>query len=135
MLNGDLSNRVAPTILIRVGDTLIKENEKRTLKDKILGKNKYIFDPKIVNFIYSVLINSNRSVDLLISTDRDFSNRDIYYKMLVKEDLPCNKIRFMGRESINIQLNMGLYVKYIDESTEYRNFVGHKDCCSIETYY
>lgn len=137
MLNGDISNRVASTVAIRVEDNLIKYKED-TIKDKVLnyivGKEKRAeLNPKVVKAIYYVFKHTDMSIDLYIQEDNLKDSEEI--SKLIK-DIPYNRlVPFQGDIQIAIDLNSGEIDYFVDDNQERRSTISHNRVISLNELY
>ena len=135
MLNGDISNRAAPTIAFRVEDNLIQYKE-NTFKDKvlnfILGKEKRAeINPKVLKAIYYIFKHTDMSVDLVAYKD----NVNDEFLTLLK-DVPYNRLKIFEKEvSILIDLNVKEYDYFVDNNAERRSRIGHKNVIDLNDLY
>lgn len=135
MLHGDISNRVAPTIAIRVEDFLV-EYKDEGIKDKVLNfivgkERRATLNPKVVRALYHIFKHTDMCVDLIVHEDN--LNEDLI-KLI--SDLPFNQLKTFRKDiSIAIDLNAGIIDYYVDDNAERRSKIGHKNCIGLNDLY
>jgi glutamate synthase domain-containing protein 1 len=133
MKNNNLSNRSAPSILIRVEDFLVEYKEK-SVWDKVanfvVGKEKRAkINVSVLIAMHSIFRNTDMSVDLVIEEKN--CNAEVLellyslpYGRLVKVSKPVQ---------IAVKLNVGEYLYYVDNDLERISIIGHKRCITLDT--
>jgi hypothetical protein len=133
MKNNNLSNRSAPSILIRVENFLIEYKDK-SVWDKVanfvVGKeNRAKLNVDVLIAIYGIFRNTDMSVDLVIeekncNDEIEEMFKPLPYGRLIKVSKPVQ---------IAVKLNVGEYLYYVDNDLERISIIGHKRCITLDT--
>lgn len=128
MRNGDISNRTAPTVLIRVEDTLFKPTDKR-----ILGV-KYKTEYELQENTFALITRLALFTDYRIKLVCDPSNFKTYKKVLEGYDFPFAHLQLHLEQTITNFLNNGIYYCYIDDDLDRIGRVNHKSCYTVADF-
>lgn len=137
MMNNDISNRKAPSILFRVDGFLVKYKE-HTLKDKllnaVLGKQKRA---EIDRRVASTIKRTFRATDYAIGV-AVFEDEWIKYSSALKEELihlPIGDIHIISDyNDITLMLHNWEYDFYVDSDYERVSLVNNFRAITLENY-
>lgn len=132
MLNNNISNRKAPSMLFRVEDFLVKYRETTTIDrmlNKLIGKHKRAeLNEEVVDAISKVFRVTDFTVGLTcIKQDWDKLPKDM--KEVILLGLPIADLHLI-HDHLDIErlLNSGQYTFYVDDNEEHHSLVGHNRC-------
>ena len=135
MLNNDLSNRQAPSLLFRLDDFIVTPKV-HTMKDKLKNLIKgdlenHKLEPKVVKVVYDIFryTDFTTGVVVLESEWKKYS-QDINRQVI---DLPIKDIYVVHTHfDIYTKLQEGEYLFYIDDNTDNHTLVGHHACITLQ---
>lgn len=128
MKRGDISNTTAPTVLVRVEDTLLTVANKTfmgfTIKENIeVNENTLILLKRLAMY-------SPYRVELVT----DCKNHSKFNTILEELDIPFAKIHNYSEQTITNFLNCGIYFCYVDDNSDRILRVNHKSCYSVADF-
>lgn len=135
MLNGQLSNRQAPSFLFRVDNFLVKSQDS-TLRDKVLNKivgesRRAKIDPTVAQEIRSIFRNTDYTVGLAV-----MKSEWVKYPNKLKEELinlPITDIYLViDHFDICSKLLNGEFLYYVDDNESEYSLVGHHACINLK---
>lgn len=137
MLRGQISNRQAPSILVRVDNFLVVPKN-TTLKDRlanrILGENTVVeLDNHIVNLIRTSFRSTDYRIGLVVLEEA----WNKYSKKIQQEiiNLPIGDIHIISSvKGIPPMLYSGEYVYHIDNEKTL-SVIGHPSCVTSKEFY
>lgn len=130
MRHGDISGTFCKTILLRVEGTLLKFKEPESVKDKLktlVGIIDYEVDYNVVNFLVSTNLNTDYKVELVINP----LNAKTLLPIINELNLPFSHVCQYSQQTINMLLNGGSYIAYVDNHTP--NDTTLKHCYTLAT--
>ena len=130
MRNGDISNRGASTILVRVGGTVIERKQKTSLRGLFNKEHKYETNFETLTFLMRTFLHSDYKIELLMDADLDMTNKEIYSKILEDQAIP-GIVRTYNMNQVNHLINSGVYTCYIDNDINQLNKVTSPYCFSV----
>lgn len=131
MNKGQISNKAAPTIAIRIEDFLLKYKNSK-FRDKLLNKIigaeiRADFNPGVISFMNFIFRHTDMTVDLVIESR--LLNKEIINKLV---GIPYNRIISIVKPvQVAIMLNTKDFTYYVDDDEERRSIIGHKYCVSL----
>lgn len=128
MRNGDISNHVPPTIIIRVEETLLKLKQK-----KVLGVPVKTTYESVENTV-ALIIRLSMKTDYKVKLVCEARNFKLFDKILNDLDLPFTPLRFHSEQTITNFLNNGIYYCYIDDDLDRIGRVNHKSCYTVAEF-
>lgn len=131
MLNGNISNRVTPTLLLKINNTLIKKKTP-TLKGLFSSKKeRYELDLATFDFVMRTFLYTNYKIDLVMTHQEVPKYKDIFQEVLNTHQVPYGAIHFLDSYEISSLVNSGVFSCYIDDDINELLKVGHKHCYSV----
>lgn len=135
MLNNNISNRKAPSMLLRVEDFLVKYRETTTIDkvmNKLVGKHKRAELSEVVVEAIDTIFRLTDFTVGLVCIEADWNKypkdlRDIILLGLTISDL------HLVHDHLDIEklLNSGKYAFYVDDNLDNHSLVGHKRCVTL----
>ena len=125
MKRGDISNTTAPTVLVRVEDTLLTVTHKTfmgfNIKENIeVNENTFIL-------LKRLSMHSPYRVELVT----DCKNHSKFNEILEELDIPFARIHRYSEQTITNFLNCGIYFCYIDDNSDRIGRANHKSCYTV----
>lgn len=130
MRHGDISGTFCRTILLRVEGTLFTVKEPTKITDKVkrlMGKVEYEVDYNVVNFLITTNLKTDYKVELVV----DPLNARLFLPMIDKLNLPFSYVAQYSQPTINLLLNGGAYIGYVDNNVP--NDTTLKHCYNLAT--
>ena len=135
MINGDISNRKAPSILFRVEDFLVKYRETSTIDkvmNKLIGKHKRAELSEVVVEEIDVIFRMTDFTVGLVCMKEDWSKYPSDIRNIIIDALPITDVHLVHDYlDIKTLLDSGQYSFYVDDDRERQNLVGHKRCFTL----
>lgn len=135
MLNNDISNRQAPSLLFRLDDFVVVPR-KLTTKDRIKNLFKgdvdtYEIDTKVTRTIYDIFRHTDFTVGLVV-LESEWKRYSVALKGKIL-DLPVSDIYVVHTPfDIYTKLQNGEYLFYIDDNKDNHTLVGHNACLTLQ---
>ena len=135
MLNNDLSNRQAPSLLFRLDDFIVT-TKVHTMKDKLKNLikgdlEKHKLEPKVVKVMYDIFRHTDFTTGIVV-LESEWKKYSLDIKGQVI-DLPIRDIYVVHNHfDIYTKLQEGEYLFYIDDNVENHVLVGHHACITIQ---
>ena len=135
MLNNDISNRKAPSLLFRVEDFLVEYRETTTIDkvlNKIVGKHKRAeLSEEVCDTIELIFRLTDFNVGLVCLQD-DWTKFPSDLRDIIITGLPVSDLHLIHDHlDIEKMLNTGEYSFYVDDNLENHSLVGHKRCVTL----
>lgn len=125
---GDISNSVAPTILIRVEDTLFTVTHKTYLG--VYTKETITLNENALILIKKLILQSPYRVELVT----ECKNHSKFNKLIEEYHIPVANVSQYSEQTITNFLNCGIYFCYIDNNLDRIVRVNHKSCYSLSDF-
>lgn len=132
MLNGNISNKVAPSLLLRVNGTVIKKKSKPSLLGFFKKQTKYEVDLTTFDFLMRSFLYTDYKIDLVMDLQEVAEYKDIFQDILNTNHIPYGCIKYLNVYEIHTLLNSGSYLCYIDNDNDTLNKVGHTHCYTVK---
>lgn len=136
MINGDISNRKAPSMLYRVEDFLVKYRETTTIDkvlNKLIGKHKRAeLNEDVVFSIETVFRLTDFTVGL-VCMQEDWVKLPKDLRDIIIMGMPIADLHLVSDYwDISNLLNSGQYAFYVDDNLENHSLVGHNRCITLK---
>lgn len=138
MLNNDISNRKAPSILVRVDNFLVVPVED-TLKDrllnKIIGKEKRAdLDEDVTRTILRAFTHTDYYVGV-VCLKSEWNKYAKHMKRTIEHYLPVGNVHLVDSPlDIAKMLQREEYMYYVDNNEDQLVQVGHNNCINLEGF-
>lgn len=132
MLHGNISNRVSPSLLLRINGTVIKKKSKPTIKGFFKKQEKYELDYTTFDFLMRSFLYTDYKIDLVMDSDEVSKYKDVFQEILNTHQVPYGCVRYLNSNEINGLISSGVYMCFIDNSIDYLNRVGHIHCYTVK---
>lgn len=135
MLNNDISNRQAPSLLFRLDDFVVVPRKLKT-KDRIKNLFKgdietFELNTKVVSTIYNVFRHTDFTVGLIV-LEHEWNKYSAKLKGKIL-DLPVSDVYVVHTPfDIYTKLQNGEYLFYIDDNKDNHTLVGHNACLTLQ---
>lgn len=140
MLHNNISNRVAGTVAFRVDNCLLKYKKNEGFLTKTLNvlrgkKWSADIDPEMLNRVNYVYKRTDYLVALVVSEEYEKGLEEFLMKNNIPySELLVDKFNYFHHLDINLKLNSGNYIYYVDSDKHRLNALDNKNGITPEIF-
>lgn len=132
MKNGNISSHSAPTILVRMEDTLFKSSETKLLGFNV--KTTHELQENTLSLLIRLSMHTDYRVELVCSPQNYNKLRKLMEQLSESYQIPFARICYHSEQTITNFLNNGIYYCYIDNNLDRIGRVNHKSCYTVAEF-